>query len=369
MNSSPAIPFVDLSSADAPIAAEISAAINRVVQRGWYILGHELEGFEAEFAEYCGTTHCVGMNSGTDALHLALLACGVGPGDEVITVSHTFIATALAIVWTGATPVFVDVDPQTYTMDVAQTAAAVSPKTKAILPVHLYGQCADMNPIMELARKHGLKVIEDAAQAHGATYQGRRAGSLADAGCFSFYPTKNLGAYGDGGAVTTNDPALADSLRRLRNYGQTRKYHHETMGYNTRLDEIQAAILRTKLKSLDAANAARRKLAGAYGRQIDPRFCPPKTLAGRESVFHLFVIQSASRDAMQERLLQLGMQTQVHYPIPVHLQKAFAGRGIWKSLPETERLAGRVLSLPMYPSLTMEQAERVAAAVNGSKFP
>jgi dTDP-4-amino-4,6-dideoxygalactose transaminase len=304
------------------------------------------------------------VNSGTDALHLALLACGVGPGDEVITVSHTFIAAVLAIVWTGATPVFVDVDPATYTMDVAQAAAAVTARTKAIVPVHLYGQCADMDGILALARKDRLRVIEDAAQAHGAMYDGRRAGSMGDAACFSFYPTKNLGAYGDGGAVTTNDPALADSLRRLRNYGQTRKYRHETMGYNTRLDEIQAAILREKLKSLDAVNAKRRSIADRYSRGLDSRFCKPAIAAKCDHVFHLYVVQSDSRAALQQDLLEEGIQTQVHYPTPVHRQPAMAVIGIRKSLRVTERLANRVLSLPMYPTLAEGQIDRVVERIN-----
>src|SRR5665213_506424 len=301
------IPFVDLATSDERAASQIAGAIDRVVKRGRFILGEELAAFEDEFAAYCQTTHCIGMNSGTDALHLALLACGVGPGDEVITVSHTFIATALAITWTGATPVFVDIDPVTYTIDVNEAAAAITPATKAILPVHLYGQCADMDGILSLARKHNLKVIEDAAQAHGDTFHGRSAGSMGDAGCFSFYPTKNLGAYGDGGAVTTNDPGLADSLRWLRNYGQTRKYHHESMGYNTRLDEIQAAILRVKLTQLDTANARRKSLAACYGGAFDAQFHAPNIADGRDHVFHLYIIQSSSREALQRHLLSNGI--------------------------------------------------------------
>ena len=358
------VPFVDLAPATAADADRLAGAVDCVLRRGQFILGQEVKAFEAEFAAYCGSEHCVGVNSGTDALHLALLACGIGPGDEVITVSHTFIATALAIVWTGATPVFVDVDPASYTMDVHQAASAITPRTRAIVPVHLYGQCADMDGIGALARKWSLRVIEDAAQAHGAVCNGRRAGSMGDLGCFSFYPTKNLGACGDGGAVVTDDPTLADSLRRLRNYGQTRKYCHETMGYNSRLDEIQAAILREKLKSLDVSNAARRSLAARYSRLIEARYSPPAVGIGRDHVFHLYVVQSAFRDALQRYLLSAGIGNQVHYPVPAHLQPALAGKGICKMLPVTERIAGRVLSLPMYPCLSERQVDWVAECVN-----
>jgi len=358
------VPFVSLALDGPGRLEEMEQSIGRVLHRAWFILGQELEEFEAEFAAYCGARYCVGVNSGTDALHLALKACDIGPGDEVITVSHTFVATVLGIVWTGATPVLVDIDPVTYTIDANQVADAVTPRTRAIIPVHLYGQCAEMDAILAVAKQHGLRVIEDAAQAHGAQYGGRKAGNLGDVACFSFYPTKNLGAYGDGGALTTNDGQIADRLRRLRNYGQTRKYVHETIGYNTRLDELQAAVLRAKLKHLDQDNTRRRGIASRYLREIGDGVVKPATAPGREHVYHLFVIECEKRDRLQAHLSDCGIQTQVHYPIPVHKQPALRERTICHNLSVTERVAARILSLPIYPTLTDENVTRVCRGVN-----
>jgi dTDP-4-amino-4,6-dideoxygalactose transaminase len=359
------VPFVDLKAQHDLLAQELNEAIQRVMTRSWFILGAELEAFEAEFAIYCGVKHCVGVGSGTEALHLALRACGVGPGHEVITVSHSFIATGLAIVWTGATPVFVDIDSESYTIDPAQIARAITPKTRAILPVHLYGQCADMDPILAVAAEHNLYVVEDAAQAHGALYKGKRAGSMGHLGCFSFYPAKNLGACGDAGAVVTSDPELDRKLRALRNYGQSSKYYHDTMGFNSRLDELQAAILRTKLRYLDPWNESRRHAGECYLSALEKRFSPPKTNVGCVPNYHLFVIQSDDRDSLQQHLRGHAIETLMHYPVPIHRQTAF------RDLPHrdcdlfvTERIAQRVLSLPMFPTISGEQLAHVSACVN-----
>ncbi len=360
-----AVPFVDLKAQHDLLAEELSEAMQRVMRRSWFILGAELEAFEAEFATYCEVTHCVGVGSGTEALHLALRACGVGPGHEVITVSHSFIATALAIIWTGATPVFVDIESESYTMDPAQIARAITPKTRAVLPVHLYGQCADMDPILAVAAEHNLYVVEDAAQAHGAFYKGKKAGSIGHLGCFSFYPAKNLGACGDAGAVVTSDAQLDKKLRMLRNYGQSSKYYHDSIGFNSRLDEIQAAILRTKLLHLDAWNENRRSAATCYLSALEKRFAPPTTKVGRVPNYHLFVIQSDDRDSLQHHLCRHGIETQSHYPVPIHRQAAF------RELPHrdgdlfvTERIARRVLSLPMFSTISGEQLAHVSACVN-----
>jgi dTDP-4-amino-4,6-dideoxygalactose transaminase len=365
MQSEITVPFVDLKAQHDMLAQELNGAIQRVMARSWFILGAELEAFEAEFATYCGANHCVGVGSGTEALHLALRACGVGSGDEVITVSHSFIATALAIVWTGALPVFVDIDPESYTIDPAKIATAITPKTRAILPVHLYGQCADMDPILALAAQHNLYVVEDAAQAHGAFYKGKKAGSMGQLGSFSFYPAKNLGACGDAGAVVTSDLQLDKKLRMLRNYGQSTKYHHESMGFNSRLDEVQAAILRGKLPHLDAWNESRRWAAGCYLSSLEDRFSAPKTMPGRSHNYHLFVIQGNDRDSLQQHLRGHGIETLMHYRVPIHRQAAF------RDLPHrngdlsvTERVAQRVLSLPMFPTISGEQLARVSACVN-----
>lgn len=359
------VPFVDLQSQHFSIRAELEGAMRRVFESSWFILGAEVQAFETEFADYCGVKHCVAVGSGTDALYLALSACGVGPGDEVITVSHTFVATAFAITWTGATPVFVDIDSNSYTIDPIEVERAITPKTKAIVPVHLYGQCADMKPILALAKERGLQVVEDAAQAHGATYHGRKAGGLGDLGCFSFYPSKNLGAFGDGGAIVTSNSELAERLRLLRNYGQTKKYRHESMGYNSRLDELQAAILRAKLRHLDEWNSMRRRAASRYFSDLQDRYAKPRALPGRGHVYHLFVIRSGDRGGLKARLEQSHIRTQIHYPLPVHLQPAYDHLpNRRRNLTVTERVAKEVLSLPMYPTISSEQVSRVAEVVN-----
>ena len=359
------VPFVDLKTQHKLLAQQLNEAIQRVMTRSWFVLGAELEALEAEFAAYCGVKHCVGVGSGTEALHLALRACGLGPGHEVITVSHSFIATALAITWTGATPVFVDIEQESYTIDPSQIARAITPKTRAILPVHLYGQCADMDPILAIAAEHNLYVVEDAAQAHGAFYKGKKAGSMGHLGCFSFYPAKNLGACGDAGAIVTSDPELDRKLRMLRNYGQSSKYYHESMGFNSRLDELQAAILRTKLLHLDAWNESRRGAAEFYLSSVEKRFSPPTTKAGRIPNRHLFVIRTDDRESLQRHLRQRGIETQIHYPVPIHLQTAF------QDLPHrdgdlsvTEHIVHRVLSLPIFPTINEEQLEHVSACLN-----
>lgn len=357
--------FVNLQAAYHAHKDEIDAAVAHVLQSGWYILGEQVRAFEQEFAAYCGAEHAVGVASGTDALLLALRALEIGPGDEVITVAHTAVATAVAIELSGATPVFVDVEPATCTLDPTRLAAAVTPRTRAVVPVHLYGRAANIDPIRETARAHGLHVIEDCAQAHGATYKGRCVGSLGDAAAFSFYPTKNLGAGGDGGAVVVQDAALAERLRWLRQYGWKERYISSIAGYNSRLDELQAAILRVKLRHLDADNAARRKLAAVYRQALAdlPLELPAEPAAGNH-VYHLFVVQSDKRDALRSHLAARGVGTAIQYPVPVHLQPAYAhlGRGAG-SLPVTEQLAGRILSLPMYPEMPLEDATAVAQAV------
>lgn len=359
------VPFNDVGAVNEVVAPELNEAVQRVLRSGWFILGRELASFEAEFAAYCGVTHCVGVASGTEALQLALLACNIGQGDEVITVSLTAMPTVLAIVATGAAPVFVDIDPQTYTLDPNHLARALSARTRAIVPVHLYGLCAEMDAVHDFAGQHGLLVIEDAAQAHGATYKGKKAGSIGTLACFSFYPTKNLGACGDAGAVVTNDAELADRLRKLRNYGESRKYHHETLGYNSRLDEMQAAILRAKLPHLDQWNMYRRGLAERYQTLLEDRFSPPDTQPGLVHSYHLYVIQSDERDQLQRHLVSYDIQTIIHYPIPCHLQRAM--RDINHrccDLSVTERVASRILSLPMFATLSIEQVEYVARCVN-----
>jgi dTDP-3-amino-3,4,6-trideoxy-alpha-D-glucose transaminase len=357
--------FNDVKAVNDTIASDLDGAFKRVLRSGWFILGQEVESFEAEFAAYCGVKHCIGVASGTEALQLALLACGIGPGDEVITVSHTAMPTALAIAATGAIPVFVDIDEQSYTLRPDQLAEALSPKTRAILPVHIYGHCADMDAIQEFASRHNLYVIEDAAQAHGSSYKGRKAGSIGYVGCFSFYPTKNLGACGDAGAVVTNDAELAARLRRLRNYGESRKYRNEVMGYNSRLDELQAAILRVKLPQLEHWNESRRNLARCYVSGLEERFSAPTVKPGCVHGYHLFVIQSEERDKLQEHLRANDIDTLIHYPIPCHLQPALRNiKHRCCNLSVTERLAQSILSLPMFPTLSTRQVEHVARCVN-----
>lgn len=346
MSERPAVPFVDLSVQHRSIETELSKAMAGVMDRSQFILGKEVEAFEREFAAYCGASHCIGVGNGTDALFLALKACGIGAGDEVITASHSFVSTGLTISWTGATPVFVEVDPATYTLDPTEVEKATTPKTRAIVPVHLYGQCAEMEPLLKLARERNLFVIEDAAQAHGSTYGRKKAGSLGDAACFSFYPSKNLGAIGDAGAVVTSNPDLAAKLQKLHNYGQAKRYHHVSVGYNSRLDELQAAVLRVKLRHLDEWNAMRVRVAKRYIKSLDSRFVKPQTGKGRNHIYHLFVIRSGARDALMAHLAKDGIQAQVHYPVPIHQQAVF------RELPHrngdlsfTEKCATEVLSI------------------------
>jgi dTDP-4-amino-4,6-dideoxygalactose transaminase len=357
--------FGDLAREYAEIQPEIDAAIGRVLRRGWFVLGEELEAFEAAFAGYAGAAHCVGCASGTDAIALALLACEVGPGDEVITVAHTAVPTATAISMVGARPVFVDIHAHTCLMDVARVEDAITSRTRAILPVHLYGQCVDMDPLLEIGRRHGIPVVEDCAQAHGAAYRGRRAGSMGLLGTFSFYPSKNLGCYGDGGAVVTSDAALATRLRMLRNYGQRQRYYHEIKGMNSRLDELQAAILGAKLPHLESWNARRQGLAAYYSHRLGALpLRTPACAEGNEHVYHLYVIQCQERAALQEHLAAQGIQTLVHYPVPIHLQEAYADLGYRPgALPVTERVAASIVSLPIYPQLQEEEAAAVIAAM------
>jgi dTDP-4-amino-4,6-dideoxygalactose transaminase len=321
--------------------------------------------FEREFAAYCGAAHGVGVNSGTSALHLALLAAGVGPGDEVITVPFTFVATVAAIYYTGAKPVLVDIDPQSYTIDVDRIEAAITSKTKAILPVHLYGQPADMDPILEIARQHKLKVIEDAAQAHGAEYKGRRCGSLGEMGCFSFYPGKNLGAYGEGGAVVTSNPHYARTIRMLRDWGAEKKYQHILKGYNYRMEGLQGAILRVKLRHLEEWTEARRAHAASYREWLAPAGIEiPREMSYARHVYHVYTIRCGHRDGLQAQLEAARVQTGIHYPIPVHLQPAYADLGYRTGdFPVSERAAAEVLSLPMFPEMTAAQVEAVASIV------
>lgn len=359
------IPLVDLKTQYQGIKGEIDSAISEVVDSCQFILGPKVEAFEADFASYCQSGYALGVNSGTSALHMALLACGVSAGDEVITASYTFVATAATICYIGAKPAFVDIDPLTCTIDPAKIEAAITPKTKAIMPVHLYGSCADMDPILAIARRHGLMVIEDAAQAQGAEYKGRRAGSMGDLGCFSFYPGKNLGAYGEAGAIVGSDERFLEHLKQLRDQGQSEKYYHPIVGYNYRMEAIQGAVLGVKLKHLDRWNAARRKHAAVYSRELSDTGLrllkePPDT----KSVYHIFPMFSPERDRLREHLQKNGISTGLHYPIPVHLQPAFLPLGYNEGdLPATERACKEVLSLPMYPELTDEAVMSIVESV------
>jgi dTDP-4-amino-4,6-dideoxygalactose transaminase len=359
------IPFVDLKAQYQSIKPEVNAAIQGILDSCQFTLGSEVAAFEQEFAAYSQAQHGIGVNTGTSALHMALLAAGVGRGDEVITVPFTFVATVSAIDYTGATPVFVDIDPQTFTMDVQQLEAAITPKTKAIIPVHLYGQCADMDPILEIAKRHGLVVIEDAAQAHGAEYKGRRAGSMGDMGCFSFYPGKNLGAYGEAGLVTTDNPEFARTIRMLRDWGAEKKYHHVLKGYNFRMEGIQGAVLRVKLRYLERWTEGRRTAAAHYDRLLAGSGVPtPKALPHNRHVYHIYAVRTAHRQAWQDALLAQGVQSGIHYPTPVHLLPAFADLGYHAGqFPHSEKAANEVLSLPMFPELTETQCEAVATAI------
>lgn len=359
------VPFLDVGAAYRELKAEIDAAVARTLSSGWYIGGLEVEAFEDAWAGYCGAEHCVGVGNGLDALHLALKALGIGAGDEVITASNSYIATLLAISMAGATPVLVEPDPGTYNLDPTRIEAAITPRTRAILPTHLYGQPADMDAIRAIARRHGLKVIEDAAQAHGARLAGRRVGAHSDVVCWSFYPSKNLGALGDAGAVTTNDADLADRIRMLGNYGSRQRYVNEERGVNSRLDPVQAAVLAAKIPYLDTWNARRRAVVAYYAEALDGcGLTLPATPDWAEPAWHLYVVQSDKRDALAARLTEAGVQTLIHYPIPPHRQQAYANLSLAEgSLPIAERLAETVLSLPIGPHLSKEQAEQVVKAV------
>lgn len=359
------IPFMDLRRHITALRSEIDTSIARVLDRGWFILGEEVALFEAEFAAYCGVRYAVGVASGTDALHLALRAVGVSAGDEVITVANAGVPGVAAIELAGGRPIFVDVDPASCNMHPGLIEEAITSRTRAIMPVHLYGRPADMDPILEIAGRHALAVIEDAAQAHGARYKGRRVGGIAHVGCFSFYPTKNLGAFGDGGAVVTNDPAVAERVRLLRQYGWKPRYYSQVRGVNSRLDELQAAVLQVKLRHLDAWNARRRQLAAEYGRNLDGSgVIMPTEAPDVFHVYHLYVVRTSHRDALREHLYQLGIETAIHYPLPAHLQPAYRDLGGANGqLPVTERLAGEVLSLPLYPELTEDEVAAVCDAI------
>jgi dTDP-4-amino-4,6-dideoxygalactose transaminase len=358
------IPFVDLKAQYLSIKPEVDAAIQGILDTCQFTLGSEVAAFEQEFAKYCGATNGLGVNTGTSALHLALLAADIGPGDEVITVPFTFVATTSAICYAGAKPVFVDIDPVRFTMDPAAVEAAITPRTKAILPVHLYGQPADMTELMAIARRHNLVVIEDACQAHGAEVGGQRVGGIGDMGCFSFYPGKNLGAYGEGGMVVTSNPEYARKIRMLRDWGAERKYEHVLKGYNYRLEGMQGAILRVKFRYLEQWTEARRASAARYDQHFQGSGVrTPRQAADVRHVFHLYVIRVKDRSTVQAALAEAGVQTGIHYPYPVHLLPAFADLGYTAGqFPHSELAAREVLSLPMYPELTADQSEAVARA-------
>lgn len=359
------IPLVDLKAQYASIRSEVDAAMQRVLDSTAFILGPEVRQFEEAFAAWCSARHCVGLSSGTAALELALRACGVGSGDEVITVAHTFIATAEAISAVGATPVFVEIDPRTWVMDAGACEAAITERTRAVIPVHLYGQAADMDAIGSVAARHGLAVIEDAAQAHGARWNGARVGTLGDVGCFSFYPGKNLGAYGDAGAVTTDDDALAERIRLLRNHGRQEKYLHEVIGFGERLDTLQAAVLHAKLAHLAAWTAARQRLAARYSAGLaESGLTLPWVDARAEAVWHLYVVCTPQRDALRGHLRAHGVEAGIHYPAPLHLQPAYGHLGYRVGqLPVSEQVANECLSLPIYPEMTDAQQDRVVELV------
>jgi dTDP-4-amino-4,6-dideoxygalactose transaminase len=359
------VPFVDLRAQYLSIKDEIDGAIARVLNNSSFVLGPEVEAFEAAFAEYVAGRFCIGVSNGTAAVQLALMACGLGAGDEVIVPANTFFATAEAVSTAGATPVFVDCDPISYNLDVSKIEASITGRTRAIMPVHLYGQAADLDPIFEIAERRGLIVIEDAAQAHGSRYKGQRVGALARAGCFSFYPGKNLGAYGEGGAVVTNDEEVARRVRLLRDHGSEHKYTHDIIGYNFRLEGIQGAVLNVKLRHLDRWNQLRREHAARYTELLSGSGLRlPVEMPYAEHIYHLYVVQSDERDALQQTLNESGVQTGIHYPIPIHLQRAYASLNYRRGdFPEAESQAERVLSLPLFPELTVEQIMQVAQTI------
>jgi dTDP-4-amino-4,6-dideoxygalactose transaminase len=357
------VPFLDLKAQYRQIKPEVDAAVLRAIESTQFVLGPEVTAFEKRFADYCGVGHCLAVNSGTSALHLALLAAGVGPGDEVITVSMTFVATTAAVLYSGAKPVFVDVDRVTWTIDTALIEAAITPRTKAILPVHLHGLMADMDPIMDIARRYGLVVIEDAAQAHGAEYKGRRAGSIGDIGCFSFYPGKNLGAYGEGGAVVTNRSDLARRVALLRDWGQEAKYDHVVAGYNYRMDGVQGAVLNVKMNYIEAWTEGRRSVAAEYDRRLaELSIARPQPPSHSRHVYHVYAICRPRRDEALKALQEAGIGVGIHYPVPVHLQRAYANLGHRAGdFPVTEQLAKEFLSLPIYSELQPEQVAEVVS--------
>jgi dTDP-4-amino-4,6-dideoxygalactose transaminase len=364
------IPLVDLKVSFEPLKEQIFAAWEESLSGMRLFLGPNVQAFEREFASYCGVNHAIGVSDGTNAVHLALRACGIGPGDEVITVSYTFIATTEAILLAGATPVFVDIDPLTFNMDVNQVESRITPKTRAILPVHLYGQCVDIDPLMEIAQKNNLYVIEDACQAHGAEYKGRKAGALGHIAAFSFYFTKNLGAYGEGGIVTTNDNELAHRVRLLRDHGSEKRYYHECLGWNARLDELQAAVLRIKLPYLDEWNNQRRSAARQYSEGFaSMNLVLPYEAPSNHHVYHLYVIRCPDRDELRSYLTENGIGTGIHYPVPNHLQESFKALGyVSGDLPVTEAISKDILSLPMYGGITSNQVERVISKVQNFLF-
>ena len=356
------IPFVDLKAGFGPIKSEIMAALENVFAGMNLNLGPNVQSLEQEFAAYCGTKYAIGTGSGTDAIAAALMASGIKPGDEVITTAHTFFATAEAIAWAGAVPVFVDIEPATYNIDPSLIESRITQKTKAIIPVHMYGQSAEMGPIVDVAGRHGLKIIEDACQAHGAEYSGKRCGSIGNAGCFSFYYTKNLGGYGEGGIITTDDPDIVERARLFRNHGHVSKYEHAVLGYNSRLDEIQAAILRVKIKYLEGYTNARRTVAAAYNDLLsDTPLTLPHEADGRKHVYHLYVVRSRQRDKLMQHLSDAGIGTGIHYKNPVHLQEACKAYGYKRGdLPVTELVCDEILSLPIYPELPNADIEYVS---------
>lgn len=358
------IPFLDLKAQYKSVGPEIEAAVLEVLRCGDYVMGDSVTLFETDFAAFCGAREAVAVNTGTSALHLALLAAGIGPGDEVVTVSSTFVATVAAILYTGARPVFVDIDPVTWTMDPDLVEHALTPRTKAILPVHLHGRLADVERIGAIARRHGLLVIEDAAQAHGAVRDGQAAGTFGDIGCFSFYPGKNLGACGEGGGIVTNNPGFASTIRSLRDWGQEGKYNHVRQGFNYRLDTLQAAALAVKLRRLAEWTAARQRIASLYDELLEGSAAGRPVSAGQDHAYHVYAVRVRDRDQVQTQLKTAGIATSIHYPVPVHLQRAYAGLGYVRGqFPVAEVLASETLSLPIYPELTAEQATKVATAL------
>lgn len=362
--SSPKVPFLDLKEHHARIRDEVMTALGEVIDANAFAGGPFVTRFEEAFARFCDTRFCIGVANGTDSLWLSLLAAGIGAGDEVITVPMTFMATAEAITYAGAKPVFVDIEPRTFTLDPTRLEAAITPRTRAIIPVHLFGQCADLDPILEIARRYNLVVIEDAAQAQGSLYKGLKAGSLGLAGSFSFYPGKNLGAWGEAGGITTNDQALRERIMMFRDHGQRKKYHHDVIGWNSRMDGMQGAVLGVKLKYLDQANAARRRVAARYRELLagTPGLLLPVEADYAHHIYHVYAVRVAQRDALMARLTERGIGTGIHYPVPVHLQKAYASLGHQRGdFPVTEACADSFLSLPMYPELTDVQVETVAA--------